>query len=88
MFAHTQLAIHSFFPVRVPCFSNNYGMAILCFNHGLFFFFFLNPNLYPAACAKKYRGGHVCYVVWLGIYGMFWKQCELVTGIDSDVLDS
>ncbi len=31
------------------------------------FFFFLNPFLYPAASTKKHRGGHVRYVVWLGM---------------------
>jgi len=32
------------------------------------FFFFWDPVLYPAARAK-YRGGHVTYVVCLGVYG-------------------
>ncbi len=31
------------------------------------FFFFLNPNLYSAARTKQYRGGHVWYILCLGI---------------------
>ena len=32
-------------------------------------FFFLNLNFCPRACTKKHRGGHLRYVVCLGVYG-------------------
>ena len=35
-----------------------------------YFLFFLNQNFYPIVYMKKYRGGHVCYIVCLGLYSM------------------
>jgi hypothetical protein len=38
------------------------------------FFFFLNPNLYSARVQQRYSGGHVNYVLRLGIY--VWVESQ------------
>jgi len=43
-----------------------------------FFFFFLNPNLYPATRPTRDRGGHASiYVLCLGFYGVLSKRLRV-----------